>query len=82
MALLGKTKFSIYYILDDMEGSVDSQEIFTKDYKFDSKLKAMGQILTLDFEEKCVTFVTGTSLGWIQIWDLQNKSMTRRFRTV
>lgn len=42
----------------------------------------MGQILTLDFEDTCTTFVTGTSLGWVQIWSLQNKCLTRRFRTV
>lgn len=41
----------------------------------------MGQVLNLDFEADCLTFVTGTSLGWIQIWDLQNKCLLRRFRT-
>lgn len=70
MAILGKTKFTIFYIQDDGEGGVDSQEIYTKDYKFDPKFKAMGQILNLDFEDDCTTFVTGTSLGWIQIWSL------------
>lgn len=40
----------------------------------------MGKICCLDFEDKCVTFVTGTENGWIQIWDLQNKCLIRRFR--
>lgn len=51
------------------------------DYKFDLEIKGMGQIINLDFGQECLTFVTGTSLGWIQIWDLQNKCLLRRFRT-
>lgn len=42
MAILGKTKFSIYYIQDDNEGSVDYEAIFHMDYKFDLEIKAMG----------------------------------------
>ena len=73
MAILGKTKFSIYYVTDDGEGSVDCQAVFTKDYQFDTKFKAMGQVINLDFDNQCTHFVTGTSLGWVQLWDLQNK---------
>ena len=29
-----------------------------------------------------MTFVVGTDIGWIQIWDLKNKSLIRRFRLV
>ena len=82
VALIGKMKFTIYYIYDDNIGGCDYQVVWSKDYRFDRSIRAMGQIISLDFEQQCVTFITGTAQGWICIWDLQEKRILRRIRVV
>lgn len=42
----------------------------------------MGKILCLDFEDECKTFVTGSNLGWIGIWDIPERSYRRGFPIV
>mmetsp|Transcript_27145 Transcript_27145/g.41301 ORF Transcript_27145/g.41301 Transcript_27145/m.41301 type:complete len:263 (-) Transcript_27145:939-1727(-) len=60
LAVVGKMKFTIYYIYDDNVGGSDFQVVWSKDYRFDKHIRTMGQIISLDFEDRCVTFITGT----------------------
>lgn len=61
---------------------VDIQQSLKVNYKFDHFLRSMGQVINIDFEKDCINFLAGTKLGWIQIWDLQNKMLKRRFKIV
>jgi hypothetical protein len=60
MALIGKLRFSLYYVQDDSMGSCDINLIWNKDYRFDKYLKSMGQIISMAFEKTCMTFITGS----------------------
>jgi len=40
----------------------------------------LGKLISLDFENKCKTFITGTNLGWICIWNLEDKELMSKFQ--
>jgi hypothetical protein len=40
----------------------------------------MGKLISLDFENKCKTFITGTNLGWVCIWNLEEKELMSTFQ--
>ena len=80
LAIVSKYRFTIYFVQDDNNGSCETSMVWDKDYRFDKSLTQMGLILSLDFEKSCLTFVTGTHLGWILIWNLKDKQLIRRFR--
>ena len=39
-------------------------------------------MISLDFENECKTFITGTNLGWIVVWDLLNKCKTNQIQVL
>ena len=80
LCIVSKLRFSIFYIQDDNIGGTDFSLIWDNDYRFNRQLKQMGQILSLDFENSCKTFVVGTQLGWICLWDFSERAMRYRIR--
>ena len=60
MALIGKMRFTIYDVYDNNTGGCDYGMTWDKDYRFDERLRFMGQLLCLDFEQTCTTFITGS----------------------
>ena len=80
MGLIGVMRFTIYDIFDDTSGGSEYQMLWDKNYRFDPKLKDLGQIECIDFEKRGCEFLTGSNLGWICIWDLKFKFLLRKFR--
>jgi len=72
-------RFTIYEISDNNNGGCDWVALWDNDYRFSKKLKQLGQILCLDFEPTGTSFVTGSQTGWICIWDLEEKTLLRKF---
>ena len=58
---------------DDGMQQIEYTEVWDKDIRFDRNVRNYGKMISLDFENKCKTFITGTNLGWIVVWDLLNK---------
>lgn len=42
LAIVGKQRFTIYYVSDDGMGACECIKIMDKDYRFDKKLSHMG----------------------------------------
>lgn len=42
LAIVGKQRFTIYYVSDDNMGACECNMIMDKDYRFDKKLSSMG----------------------------------------
>ena len=69
--------------MSDNEGEgIDKQVYMHCHYGLNKDLISMGQITCIDFEQNCQTFVAGTNIGWIQIWDMNKKTILRRFRSI
>ena len=52
MALISKFRFTIYDVYD-ADGACECELVWDNNYMFDKKLKSLGQINCLDFEESC-----------------------------
>jgi len=69
--LLGNMRFTIYDIYDNSSGGTDYNLLWDHCYRFIREQKCLGQIECIDFEKECKTFVSGTSLNWIMLWDMK-----------
>lgn len=75
VAVVGVDRFSIYLMYEDSVNGCDKDLIMDCKYKQDKSLRKYGKINCLDFEDNCQTFVTGTSMGWIVTWKLEDKAV-------
>jgi hypothetical protein len=78
-----RSSFSVYTVCDDGNGNSEiseKDEIWTLDYTHDKELKYIGKITSLDFNNSCTSFVTGSNLGWICIWGLEHRELKSKFK--
>ena len=55
-------------------------EVWDNDLRSDPKVRSLGKLISLDFENQCKTFITGTNLGWVCIWNLDDKELMSKFQ--
>lgn len=82
MAMVSALRFQIYNMYDDQLGQVEYYMVWDNDLRFNKALRSLGKIISLDFENDLKTFITGTNLGWICVWDLENKQHLRKFQVL
>ena len=62
-----------------MTENVEITEIWDNDIRFDKEIRSLGKFTSIDFDDKCKTFVTGTNMGWICVWDLVKREFLSKF---
>lgn len=80
LGLVSDFRFTIYNAYDDKLGNAERFLVWDNDLRFDKSLRALGKLKALDFENECSTFITATNQGWICVWHLGDKQLTRKFR--
>lgn len=75
IALLGEWRMHIYSVYEEESTCCGITSVWDFNYRFDSFYKKYGKQISLDFEEGCQGFVTGTNIGWVLIFSLVEKVM-------
>ena len=82
MAIIAAFRFTIYDVYDNAANGCDYHVVWDNDFRFDQTLSNLGFITCLDFEQTCTTCLTGTSNGWILMWDLGEQYLLKKFKAV
>lgn len=75
-------RFTIYNVYDDQIGGCEYSLVWDNDFRFTPKLSKFGNVMCLDFDRSCTTCITGSSTGWIIIWDIAEERLLRKFRNI
>lgn len=82
LAIVGPHRLMIYYIYDEDCTGADQDLVWDINYRFDNSVKKYGMHNCIDFEDKCLTFVSGTNIGNVCIWNLEERAMTHTVRVI
>lgn len=61
-------RFTIYFLQEDYIQPCEYNVAIDMDYRLKKEIASMGQIISLDFDDESMTFVTCTKFGWICFW--------------
>lgn len=80
IAIIAAYRFTIYDAYDNAMNGCDFHVVWDNDFRFDKTLSNLGSITCLDFAQACTTCLTGTSNGWILMWDLGQLYLMKKFK--
>jgi hypothetical protein len=70
----------MYYVGDDSQGGVETSMHWDCDYRFDLEMRKIGNITAVDMSKLGSDLITGTSNGYVCVWDSLEKVPIKRFK--
>ena len=82
LAIVGAYRLAIYDVYDEYCAGADHKLLWDMNYRFDNSVKKYGMHTCVDFEDKGLTFVSGTNIGYVCVWSLEKREMLSSFRVI
>lgn len=70
----------MYFIYEDDSKGSELDKFIDIEYKFNKDINIFGKINCMDFEDHGTHLITGTNLGWILIWNINEKNIVKQIQ--
>lgn len=67
--------FQVYYVYEEEQSGCEMDKVWEVEFRFSREYSRFGQHRCFDFEQECASFVSGTTLGYLCLWNLKDRKL-------